>query len=64
MSDRDQSAFPALRQDLSGGMSLRDYFAAHVLSEIYREADIDSDLIEIASFAYDVADAMIEARKR
>lgn len=43
-----------------GGMDLRDYFAAKAM-----QALIDDDVFfeDVASSAYEVADAMMEARK-
>lgn len=48
------------------GMSLRDYFAAKALPSVYAEAvhvgHVDQQ--SIAAEAYELADAMLEARKR
>ena len=47
------------------GMSLRDYFAAKVLQALLtRETKFSGDLMLYAGAAYDVADAMLEARKQ
>jgi hypothetical protein len=44
------------------GMTLRDYFAAKVAPEIY--ARVESGGFErVAKLAYDLADAMLQARK-
>ena len=51
-----------------GGMDLRDYFAAKAMQAIIARCDEKSSEIEhidswIGSYAYVVADAMMEARK-
>ncbi len=53
------------------GMTLRDYFAAKALSNIFYPAiqesirtDEDLDCLKVAGFAYQMADAMLEARKK
>ena len=56
-------AFPRAH-DGHEGMSLRDYFAASVLPEVYSNAKTDESLRQIADQCYSVADAMLEARKR
>ena len=47
----------------NSGMSLRDYFAAKALQGLLADTNIKSSAEEFASRAYDVADAMLEARK-
>lgn len=55
---------------LSGGMSLRDYFAAKALSIVMQSSDIQDVLSwaawtsKVAKVAYEVADAMMEARSK
>lgn len=50
--------------DCNEGMSLRDYFAAKVIQgECAREDWNISRLVDLANFAYAVADAMIAARE-
>ena len=44
-----------------GGMTLRDYFAAKALAVLYMEADDDD---HSAQRAYEMADAMLQARKK
>ena len=47
------------------GMTLRDYFAAKVLQALLtRETKFNGDLMLYAGAAYDMADAMLEARKQ
>jgi len=46
-----------------GGMSLRDCFASQTVAVILGLRP-DESMAEVASAAYDMADAMIEARKR
>lgn len=43
------------------GMSLRDYFAARAMQEV--ELDVNYHLDSAARVCYEIADAMIEARK-
>jgi hypothetical protein len=54
---------------ISSGMDLRDYFAAKAMEAIIQKADDRSTVIGevelwVGSYAYKVADAMIEARKK
>ena len=58
-------AFPIPGAQMWGnsGMSLRDYFAAKALQGLLADTNIKSSAEEFASRAYDVADAMLEARK-
>ena len=45
------------------GMTLRDYFAAKAMQAfLTRETKFSEDLMMYAGAAYDVADAMLEAR--
>ena len=46
------------------GVSLRDYFAAHAIQALLAEPKVTRDLMLYAGAAYDVADAMLEARKK
>ena len=48
----------------SDGMSLRDYFAAHLLGSIFQGGDTDVYDETLARRCYEMADAMLEARKR
>lgn len=54
------------------GMTLRDYFAAKAMQTLIAELDGDEDdnpgsprfsMIEVATLAYEQADAMMEVRK-
>lgn len=45
------------------GMSLRDYFAAAVVPSLMNEIGYREPFIEVARNAYDLADAMLKARK-
>ena len=49
----------------TGGMTLRDYFAAKALPALtggYQEWAIERDADRVAQIAYSVADAMLKAR--
>lgn len=45
------------------GMTLRDYFAAKALSGLLKESNVNYADDAIAELAYQLADAMMEARK-
>lgn len=49
----------------SGGLLLRDYFAAAALASTYTEIEdgIPTDPSQIAKLAYEIADAMLAARE-
>lgn len=54
---------PALAQ---GGMSLRDYFAAKAMGNFFarnRQREHVNSPEQIASFSYEIADAMLKARQ-
>ena len=61
-------AFPCLDDPGSGlclrydGMSLRDYFAAKAMPEIYNRVE-SGGFERVAKLAYELADAMLTARK-
>ena len=44
-------------------MTLRDYFAAKAIQTILYDAGAPETMQNLAKFAYNVADAMMEARK-
>lgn len=50
----------------NGGMALRDYFAGQAMAGLFANSDAfeHNDDATMAKYAYSVADAMIEARKR
>ena len=48
---------------ISGGMDLRDYFAAKALQGLLNEAHDDFSNKAITELSYSLADAMMEARK-
>lgn len=62
-------AFPAMHFDLAEnehGMTLRDYFAARAMDALITatiNADTDWLFSNVAETAYNMADAMLEARK-
>jgi hypothetical protein len=65
MSD-DTSAFPLhLHGDYGKGMSLRDYFAAAALTGYFAAPHTPHfcKVESVAAYAYEMADAMIAARK-
>jgi hypothetical protein len=64
---KNESAFPA--QALGGlgyttGMTLRDYFAAKALQGIMVDPMMTMSADKIADWAYEMADAMMEARTK
>ena len=58
-------AFPTWIQNdsMMPGMSLRDYFAAMALSGLLQESNAHYADDAISELAYQLADAMMEARK-
>jgi len=67
MSNTGGPAFPTGtggNTPYSNGMTLRDYFAAKAMqSFLTRETRFSDNLLMYAGAAYDVADAMLEARQ-
>ena len=58
-------AFPALdARTMLSGMSLRDYFAAKAMQALLSAPTVTRDLMLYAGAAYDIADAMLEAREK
>ncbi len=58
----DSPAFPTWNVvDIKKGMTLRDYFAAVIVAKLYDDEYISFD--ELARASYNLADAMMEARK-
>lgn len=67
MMTKNPPAFPNPSDDRVKGMSLRDYFAGQALAGLLaaphnKIEDLDG-IRSIAEFAYDLADAMIDARE-
>jgi hypothetical protein len=58
-------AFPITLQNegINLGMDLRDYFAAAAMQGLYSDDTLDITTHEAAIYAYEIADAMMEARK-
>ena len=48
---------------IEGGMTLRDYFAAKAMQGCFSDPDLAMSKKEIAVWAYQIADAMMEARE-
>lgn len=49
------------------GMTLRDYFAAKAMAVYFQDPDIDDlvdDLFQVAEWCFEMADAMLKARKQ
>ena len=63
-SDGCKDGSPIYTQQ-SGGMTLRDYFAAKAMPSILEQMDVcnGNELKNSAWIAYQMADAMLEARK-
>ena len=67
--NKQEPAFPV--PDIDGGkvcegMTLRDYFAAKAMQAYYLDPEIDQccgKLESVARWSYEMADAMLEARK-
>ena len=62
-----QTAFPFVAKDKTGmliqmGMSLRDYLAAKALQGMLAETSLKATPEEFADQAYELADAMMNAR--
>lgn len=74
MSIKEKPAFPTVLDDgcsWTQGMTLRDYFAAKALplawdamKEGYFDYEEDSLNLDVAVCAYQMADAMLEARRK
>lgn len=72
INNDDTNAFPyplgqasVAEPSQSGGMTLRDYFAAKAMQSIINQGEVfvNADIGEVASWAYEYADAMLERRK-
>jgi hypothetical protein len=63
--DEKEHAFPTLDDDrYYHGMSLRDYFAAKAMQSLIIEGHTLSPEVPLSVRAYEIADAMIEARTK
>ena len=67
INNDDEYAFP-LKEPMTSdifGMTLRDYFAAKAMQSIINQGEVfvNADIGEVASWAYEYADAMLERRK-
>ena len=68
MSENDNGgpAFPILKTDTHDtwpGMTLRDWLAGQALAGFCADPNVTGTAAEIATVAYRMADAMLEARK-
>jgi hypothetical protein len=67
MKDTGGPPFPVLRAGVDflaeDGISLRDYFAAKAMQGLISTGDWDSESDFFATWSYEMADAMLEARK-
>ena len=61
----NESAFPTLlvKFPAQPGMTLRDYFAAKALQGMLAEPSLKATAEEFANKSYELADAMMKARK-
>lgn len=65
MTDKQIPAFPTntgLGQHQAEGMTLRDYFAAKALANLYTQHETNPD--KTVEWAYQVADAMLKQRNQ
>ena len=61
----DRSAFPINDETTNEGLTLRDYFAAKAMQALLHDSDSFDGAWHIeATAAYEIADAMMEARKK
>lgn len=51
------------QQNYTGGMTLRDYFAAKAMQAYWSDPDVAQDHKTAAAWAYEMADAMLKARE-
>ena len=57
-------AFPNPHNVCIMGMTLRDYFAAKAMLAYWADPDVAPDHKTAAAWAYEMADAMLKARKK
>ena len=63
MTETAQQHIARINELFAEEMTLRDYFAAQILNgHIAGPVDDDGALLDIANWAYEFADAMLEAR--
>ena len=64
-----KTAFPTTNHNYgdgmyaSEGMTLRDYFAAKAMAAYWSDSNVAVDQKTAAAWAYEMADAMLKARK-
>jgi hypothetical protein len=61
-------AFPTTKPldswgDPNQGMDLRDYFAAKAMQSLLLDSNYDAPISDLVKLSYQIADAMMEARK-
>lgn len=61
---RDRAAFPVPGEFCQSGMTLRDYFAAAAIPEVYWDDEDVSRNVAAAERCYMIADAMLAARSK
>lgn len=65
MTETAQQHIARINELFAEEMTLRDYFAAQILNgHIAGPVEDDGALIDIANWAYEFADAMLEAREQ
>lgn len=52
------------RMATQGGMTLRDYFAAHALGAFCAHVERSASTKNVAEWSYEIADAMLKAREK
>ena len=57
------TAFPCHTIAMHEGMTLRDYFEAKDMQGLLSDSNVTAKPDEFASYAYEVADAMLRARE-
>ncbi len=63
---KNEPAFPAMHYDLADnehGLTMRDYFAAKAMQNVFNTGGDDDERQYIAMHAYKMADAMLKARE-
>jgi hypothetical protein len=57
-----EEVWPKKPYEVSGGVSLRDYFAAMALNGMLSDSDCELSYKRMVTRAYEIADAMLKAR--